>query len=177
MVAGELLEPLGEPVGGEPLPEPLEPFARLAAEEEALGRLLPLRLVGRESLSAVTTVSWSSAAARRVSRSAAFSRSASRSVVTDSSSRPSRAFSSSRRPDSSLRRAISAAEEALRADRERKRTTAAITATAATARATSSPVDKGAPPRERNGATGDFTSGRGRAGMRSRPSGSSPRRR
>ncbi len=64
----------------------------------------------------------------------------------------------------------------MRADRERKRTTAAITATAATARATSSPVDKGAPPRERNGAERDFTSVRARAGMGSPQSGL-PRRR
>ena len=46
VVAGQLLEALGEAVGGEPLPEPLEPFAGLSAEEEALGRLVLLRLAG-----------------------------------------------------------------------------------------------------------------------------------
>ena len=47
VVAGELLEPLRETVGGEALAEALEPLARLAAEEEALRCLLALRLVGQ----------------------------------------------------------------------------------------------------------------------------------
>ncbi len=46
VVAEELLEPLGESVRGKPLAERLETLASLAAEEEALGRLVLLRLAG-----------------------------------------------------------------------------------------------------------------------------------
>ena len=177
VVAGELLEPLREAVGGEPLAEPLEALAGLAAEEEALRRLLPLRLVGQGVPlrggglqlflgRGEAGLEVGGLLPERVR--APPSRTPARGRAAPSPPRGGRR--------SSFRRAISSADEALRADRERKRTTAAIAATAATARATSSPVDKGAPPRERNGATGDFTSGRGRAGMRSRRSGPSPRR-